>query len=59
MPPIIINRATGAVKSAPKLTQAQSDKLWEMIVREYARQHPEIFDRKEEPKCTNCNLSTQ
>lgn len=40
--PIVINRSTGDVKS-PKLTQEQSQKAWEIIVREYVKKHPEIL----------------
>lgn len=43
MPPIVIDRSSGAIKSAPVLTQSQRDTLWAEIVRNYARKHPEIF----------------
>ena len=44
MHPIVIDRKTGAIKSAPVLTQNQRDTLWAEIVRNYARKHPEIFE---------------
>lgn len=44
MPPIVIERATGAVKSAAAITQEQRDLLWAEIVRNYARKHPEVFE---------------
>lgn len=44
MPPIVIDRKTGVIKSTPVLTQSQRDALWAEIVRNYARKHPEIFE---------------
>ena len=45
--PIVISRATGEVVSAPEYSQAQKDKAWEAIVRNYVQKHPEIFDEEE------------
>ena len=45
---IVIERETGAIKSAPELTQQQRGTLWAEIVRNYARKHPEIFEREQE-----------
>ena len=39
--PIVVSRSTGDIKS-PKLTQEQSQKAWEIIVRECVKKHPEI-----------------
>lgn len=50
MPPIVIDRNTGAIKSAPVLTPSQRDTLWAEIVRNYARKHPEIFDTEDRAK---------
>ncbi len=49
MEPIVIDRTTGSVKSAPELTATQRDTLWGEIIRAYVRKHPEVFD-KEEPQ---------
>ena len=47
MPPIIVDRSSGAIKSAPALPQTQKDLLWAEIVRNYARKHPEIFEAED------------
>lgn len=50
MPPIVIDRTTGAVQSAPELTATQRDTLWGELIRAYVRKHPEVFDEEEAPK---------
>lgn len=45
--PIVISRGTGELLSHPEITQAQQDKLWDTIVRNYAKKHPEIFTEEE------------
>ena len=44
MEPIIVDRKTGEIISAPVLTPEQRDKMWELYVRCYVRRHPEIFE---------------
>lgn len=44
--PIVINRGTGEILSAPEITQNQQDTLWGAIVRNYAKKHPEIFEEE-------------
>lgn len=41
--PIIVDRKTGEVLSAPKLTTAQKEELWEIVVRTSIAMHPEIL----------------
>ena len=41
--PIIVDRKTGEVLSAPKLTAAQKEELWEIVVRTSIAMHPEIL----------------
>lgn len=41
--PITISRATGAVISAPQITQEQRDVLWEALLRAYLARHPETM----------------
>lgn len=43
--PIVIDRHTGEVLSAPEVTQAQKDALWEVVVGNYAKKHPELFQQ--------------
>lgn len=50
MDPIVINRKTGKIISAPTLTQEQRDKLWEQYVRSYVRRYPEIFEGAEQER---------
>lgn len=40
--PIIADRKTGEIISAPKLTQEQRQRAWEIIVRAYVEKHPEL-----------------
>jgi len=47
MEPIVIDRKTRKVISAPTVTQGQRDQLWEQYVRSYVRRHPEIFEVRE------------
>ena len=41
--PITFDRHTGKIISAPKLTQEQKAALWEVIIRNWVKQHPEKF----------------
>ena len=41
--PIVVDRRTGETISKTELTQQQVDLLWEVIVRSWAKKHPEIF----------------
>ena len=45
--PIVMTRS-GEVISAPVLTPEQRNKLWEHVVRNWAKAHPEAFAEKEE-----------
>ena len=45
--PIVISRETGQIVAPTEITQAQRDKLWGAIVRNYAEKHPEIFAEEE------------
>lgn len=44
--PIVCDRKTGAVKSAPTLTPEQNSRAWETILREYIKKHPEVLENK-------------
>lgn len=46
--PIVIDRATGTVKSAPELTAAQKDTIWSELVRSYISKHPELFEEEDQ-----------
>jgi hypothetical protein len=50
MPPIVVDRTTGSIISAPELTPAQRDTLWGEIIRAYVRKHPEVFEEEETTK---------
>ena len=41
--PIVIERKSGAVQSSQKLTPQQNQKAWELIVRNYIKNHPEAL----------------
>lgn len=41
--PIIIDRKSGTAQSSQKLTQQQNQKAWELIVRNYIKNHPEAL----------------
>ena len=40
--PIKISRQTGEIISATEYTQDQKDKVWEIVVREWVEQNPEL-----------------
>jgi len=40
--PIVISRS-GTVLSAPEISQEQSNKMWETLVRNWAKKHPEAL----------------
>lgn len=46
--PIVISRATGKILSAPVLTQEQRDKLWEQVIINHVRRHPELLQEQPE-----------
>lgn len=50
--PIIIDRKTGEVLAANKLTTEPKQKAWEFIVKTYVEKHPEklqeLFETQEE-----------
>lgn len=48
MEPIVVDRKTGKIISAPVLTQEQRDELWGQYVRSYVRRHPDIFEMPEQ-----------
>ena len=41
--PIVVDRRTGKIISAPELTQEQKDAAWEVIIRNWVKQNPEKF----------------
>ena len=41
--PIVVSRATGEIISKPELTQADRDRAWEAVVRDFAKRHPELL----------------
>ena len=41
--PIVVDRRTGKIISAPELTQEQKDFAWEMIIRNWIKLNPEKF----------------
>lgn len=41
--PIVMNRTSGTVQSSQKLTPQQNQKAWELIVRNYIKNHPEAL----------------
>lgn len=41
--PIVIDRKSQEIISAPKLTQEQRNALWEHIFRAYLKNHPEVL----------------
>lgn len=43
MTPIVMDRKTHEIISAPDLTQEQRNLLWEHIVRAYLDAHPEVL----------------
>lgn len=50
MTPIVVDRETGKLISAPVFTQEQKNKAWETIVRTHAQRHPELFQIADEQK---------
>ena len=44
MEPIVVDRKTKQIVSAPTITQGQWDRLWEQYVRSYVRRNPEICE---------------
>ena len=53
--PIVINRSTGKVVSAPALTPEQREAAWEAIIRAHVRRHPEIFQSQNQEKVNPTN----
>ena len=45
--PIVISRTTGNVSVEQKLPQDQNQKAWEMILKAYIKQHPEVLEDKQ------------
>lgn len=43
MAPIVVNRKTKEIISAPVLPPEQQDKMWEQYIRCYVRRNPELF----------------
>ena len=43
--PIVVTRS-GVPVSGVQLPPAQRDKLWALIVKNYAEAHPEVFDER-------------
>jgi len=41
--PIVVDRRTGKIISAPEYTQEQKDAAWEMIVRNWIQRHADEF----------------
>lgn len=41
--PIVIDRKSGKVISAPRLTPEQNQRVWEIIVTTYIQKHPEVL----------------
>ena len=44
MEPIVVDRKTGKIISAPVLTPEERDKMWEQYIRCYVRRNPKIFE---------------
>ena len=54
--PIVMSRS-GTVLSAPEVTQEQSNKMWEALIRKWAKKHPEAL--KQPQPDTSATLPTR
>lgn len=43
--PIVIDRSTGKLLSAPKPMPEQREKAWEAIVKAYVEKHPQLLQQ--------------